>query len=259
MTPVIEYPGLIVTADDFGRGSPVNGAIRRAFAEGLVSHASILANMPGFEEACTLAHEHAFAGRIGLHLNLTAGVPLTDGMKRVAAFCKDGEFFLPGRLGRLKPLSAAEAGAVADEARAQIRAVRAQGLVISHLDSHNDMHIEPSIARLVLSIARDAGIVRVRPARNCGDSRGFVRRVQHDAYNAWLTRSGFRRVRYFGTIDDFWWLASRNRFPDDTTMEIMTHPVPGPGDVVVDAPSVVPLTDRLPLRQGARRELANAS
>lgn len=244
---LIQNPGLIVTADDFGRDPAANDSIRRCFAEGLVSHTSIMVNMPAFDDACTIGQVDGFAPHIGLHFNLTAGEPLTDAMKSVRAFCADGRFVMPDSYGRYLPLSPDAQRAVADEARAQIRVARAKGLALSHLDSHNDIHIEPSVARIVVAVAREMGITRVRPSRNCGVNRGIIRRVQYEAYNLWLSRAGCRRVRYFGTIDDVIWLASRGRYSARASVEIMTHPWPGPGDTVVDAPSQVPLADRLRL------------
>lgn len=243
--PLFQNPGLIVTADDFGRDPATNDSIRRCFAERLVSHTSIMVNMPGFDDACAIARVDGFAHRIGLHFNLTAGEPLTDAMKSVRAFCVDGRFVMPDRYGRYLPLSPDAQRAVADEARAQIGVARAKGLALSHLDSHNDIHIEPSVARIVVAVALEAGIGRIRPSRNCGVNRGFIRRVQYEAYNLWLSQAGCRGVRYFGTIDDVIWLASRGRLPATASVEIMTHPWPGPGDTVVDAPSQVPLADRL--------------
>ena len=243
--PLIENPLVIVTADDFGRDATANECIRHSFAQGLVSHASLMVNMPGFEAACSMAYADGFQSRVGLHFNLTSGEPLTPAMRDVRAFCLNGRFALPGHCRRLVPLSAGAQRAVADEARAQIRAARARGLALSHLDSHNDIHIEPNIARIVLAVAREMGIPRVRPSRNCGLNRGIVRRAQHVIYNAWLSRAGLRGVQFFGTLDDALWLAEQGRLPHGVALEIMTHPSRGPNRSVVDAPSTVPLADRL--------------
>ena len=244
---LIANPRVIVTADDFGRDTASNDCIRRSVREGLVSHVSLMVNMPGFDDACTIAQADRFSDRVGLHFNLTSGVPMTPAMSSVPVFCEDGRFRMPGQYGRLLPLSRGAQRAVADEARAQIRAARDRGFPLSHLDSHNDIHIEPSVARIVLAVAREMGIARVRPSRNCGLNRGFIRRAQHQAYNAWLTRAGLRGVQYFGTVDDLLWLAAQGRLPADATAEIMTHPSPGPGGSIVDAPSAVPMCERLRL------------
>ena len=54
-----------------------------------------------------------------------------------------------------------------------------------------------SVAATVAEIAAEAGIRRLRPARNCGERRGSLRLVLHRRYNAWLKRRGLMRVHYF--------------------------------------------------------------
>ena len=48
---------------------------------------------------------------------------------------------------------------------------------------------------------------RVRPARNCGERQGVIRRLQNHCFNAWLRHQGLRQVRYVGTVDDVLWLV----------------------------------------------------
>ena len=129
--------------------------------------------------------------------------------------------------------------------RAQIAAASSRGLAVSHLDSHNDVHIAPSIARIVAEIARELRIPRVRISRNCGLRQGVVRRVHHRTYNAWLSRRGLRRVHYYGSVDDMIWLGRRGSLETETTVEIMTHPRKGPAGEILDVPSMEPLVDRL--------------
>ncbi|MHB8532857.1 MAG: ChbG/HpnK family deacetylase [Solirubrobacteraceae bacterium] len=236
---------MIITADDFGLDAATNRAIVRAFADGLVSNASVLVNLPGFEEACELARQHGFQHRVGLHFNVTEGAPLTDAIRRVSRFCLDGLFVPSERFSRCRPLSAAEKAALAAELEAQIAAARAQGLSLTHVDSHNDVHAEPAIAPLVVAVARTTGIPRVRPARNCGARQGVLRWVEHRGFNAWLNRQGFRHVRYFGTVDDVLWLAGRQRLAQRPSVEVMTHPRPGPQDTVIDAPFGQSLASRV--------------
>jgi len=52
-------------------------------------------------------------------------------------------------------------------------------------------------------------------------------------------------VRYFGTVDDLLWLMERRGTTRSLSAEVMTHPSPGPGDAVVDAPSADTLAERL--------------
>jgi predicted glycoside hydrolase/deacetylase ChbG (UPF0249 family) len=238
-----ESQPFIVTADDFGLNPAVNAAVLRSLAQGLVSHASVLVNLPGFEDVCEAARSAQLTCRLGLHLNLTEGKPLTDAI-RATSLCWHGVFRPHDRFHRYKPLSGDTQRAVAGEVLAQIASARGQGIALTHLDSHNDVHTAPAIAAIVASVARSEGIQRVRPARNCGLRQGFVRWVQHRWFNVSLARQGLRQVTHFGTIDDMLWLARKGRLQPGSA-EIMTHPLLDPSDVIVDAPSMKPLAERL--------------
>src|SRR3954469_11401018 len=89
---------MIINADDFGYSSSVNRAILQAFDEGLVSSATLMSNMPGFEEACVFAHERNLLAYVGGHLVLSEGQPLTERMRRCRRFCDlSGHFSREGR------------------------------------------------------------------------------------------------------------------------------------------------------------------
>jgi len=240
----VSGPRIIVTADDFGLDAVSNAAIIDVLTSGVVSHTSIIANLAAFDEACDLARVGGVVDRVGLHLNLTQGTPLTEAMRRSGAFCVDGEFAPPSRWKGLVPLTASARRVLADEVRAQIAKARSHGLPLTHLDSHNEIHIEPNVAATVAAIATEAGITRLRPARNCGERRGSLRLVLHRRYNAWLKRRGLMQVRYFGTIDDLLWLARRQGSASMMSVEVMTHPAPGPYGVVGDG-STEPLATRV--------------
>src|ERR1700742_389850 len=91
---VMALSTLIINADDFGLSSVVNRAILASMEEGLVTSTSMMANMPGFDHAIGLARVHAkLAGRIGIHLNLTQGRPLSEPILDCPQFCDaSGEF-----------------------------------------------------------------------------------------------------------------------------------------------------------------------
>ncbi len=74
---------LIINADDFGLNSSVNRAIVDLFTNGLINSATLMANMPAFDEAISLVHKYNLAPKIGLHLVLTEGTPLTEEIKKI--------------------------------------------------------------------------------------------------------------------------------------------------------------------------------
>ena len=88
---------IVVNADDFGMSRQTNEAILQAFEKGLISSTTIMANMPAFEEACQLARQHHLQRRIGLHLNVTEGKPLTADIADCPRFCDAGGCWRPRR------------------------------------------------------------------------------------------------------------------------------------------------------------------
>src|SRR5712672_1191198 len=84
---------IIVNADDFGMSAEVNRAIVEAFENNVISSTTLMANMPGFDEACELAHRHRLVSKIGLHLNLTSGYPLSSPIRRCARLCDTNGMF----------------------------------------------------------------------------------------------------------------------------------------------------------------------
>src|SRR5580658_791154 len=93
---------LIINADDFGYSLTVNQAILRSFERNFVNSTSLMANMAGFDDAINMMNRHTvMQGRVGVHLNLTEGYPVTRLLNGLPVFCDDS-----GRLvyNRRRPL-----------------------------------------------------------------------------------------------------------------------------------------------------------
>ena len=177
-----------------------NRAIVRAFEVNVISSTTLMTNMPGFEEACELAHRHQLVGKIGLHLNLTAGYPLSDPIRRCSRLC-DGRGIFRHRQ-TLFRLSKDEKLAVETEIAAQIKACLDHGLSLTHMDSHHHIHTEWPIGAAAITVARQYGIKAIRLSRNCGSGIDLVRRLYKLAYNTRLRMYGLAKTRYFGSSTD---------------------------------------------------------
>lgn len=179
-----------VVADDFGYSASRDAGILRCFHAGGVTSASLLVNGASAHEAVALAKAANLP--IGLHLNLTEGVPIS----RVASItslvdARGGRF-----LGKMGLRAAISAGTVAAaevdlEMRAQF-AVFAEltgGAAPAHVDGHQHVHVIAFIAPLFAAAARDAGVSRTRvpillpsDAVDAADARAhFYAQVSADA------------------------------------------------------------------------------
>lgn len=218
---------MIVVADDFGFSDEINAAIIEAFERGLITHASIIANTPAFAEACKLARERGLLGRLGTHLNLTEGIPLTDPMKACRRFCDDqGRFRYWRKDDHAFRISRDEHNAVTAELRAQILRCRMSGIQPTHLDSHNHVHNKRAIGKIAVSLALELDVPRVRLAHNCGAHASFANRL----YKAWfvnrgLQRAGLAGTRWYGGTDDFLHLKQSGAPTESLeSFELNTHP-----------------------------------
>jgi hopanoid biosynthesis associated protein HpnK len=202
---------LIVNADDFGLCGAVNRGVALAFDGGVVTSASLLPTGDSFPEAVALARERPSLG-LGVHLALTQTKPvlppeevgsLIDGRGR---FPRGWASFLARYMRRAIRRSEVEA-----ELRAQMEAVRATGLEIAHLDSHQHLHMLPGILPVVVQLALEYNVGAVRcPAQRRGwvAGPGILSRVRRRAEALSLRgicSAGRRVLRGCGLLsaDDF--------------------------------------------------------
>ena len=83
----------IINGDDFGLSEEVNRAVADCFALGLIDRTTLLVNMPLSEAARELAASRGFLGRVGLHINLVEGRPLTVRCRENPVLCDENGLF----------------------------------------------------------------------------------------------------------------------------------------------------------------------
>jgi predicted glycoside hydrolase/deacetylase ChbG (UPF0249 family) len=227
---------LIINADDFGLNEAVNRAILESFKLGLCSSATLMANMPGFEEACNLVREHKLMNHVGIHLVLNEGYPLTEGVKKHPRFCnREGRLALESMARPVFFLGSSEKYALAEEIRAQIKRCRAFGVPLTHLDSHKNLHNHWAVLQVLIPILREDSIGYVRIARNCGANIGFLKSCYKRRVNRKLRRAGLSRTRYFGSLDDYWLLRSARAAALLGSFELGVHPALDDAGALIDA------------------------
>jgi hypothetical protein len=152
---------LIVNADDFGYFPCVSQGIIEAARAGVVTATSVMANRPHVDmDSAALAQLTSLD--VGVHLNLTAGEPLTEPLRN-----RFGPAGFPGKL--WWALRSAGTGRllrdVADELRAQITACARLGLRVCFLNSHEHVHMLPRLLPMVHELAEEFRIAFVRDSR----------------------------------------------------------------------------------------------
>jgi len=156
---------LIITADDFGLSSGVNRAVEQSWRDGILTGASIMAGGMAFDEAVDIAKRNP-ALQIGLHLTLLHGrsvlppdqLPgLVDGKGNFSdnpVMSGIRYFFDKGLHDQLKR-----------EIEAQIVRVIDAGINLSQIDGHLNIHLHPTIFKILTELMPRYGISSFRMAQ----------------------------------------------------------------------------------------------
>lgn len=245
---------LLVCADDYGLTTATSRVILDAHHHGIVTATSILVLAPGALD-CVAWLDDAPTMGVGVHLALVgedpplltaAEVPtLVDRRGRLAQSWRS----LVPRLvaGRVDPAD------VRREMHAQISAVRPRHR-IDHLDTHQHVHLWPSVAEVVVDLARAEGIARVRvprPTRPGGRSRAIGRLVRR--LEVTVEHAGLAATERFAGLDE------AGSWTTPTLIGALTRLGAAGGSVEINVhpgPAADPERSRYPWRYGWAHELA---
>ncbi len=230
---------LIVNADDFGLNAAANAGIIECHRAGSVTSTTLMANAPALDEAVALAHAHPALG-IGLHFNLTWGRPLSE-PTRVSSLVDDaGSFLGRDQLGRRAITSRLRAEEIALELAAQFQRLRALGIAVTHVDSHQHVHAFGPVFSAVAGLCRKEGLPMRVPWVAREEAASLRRRARRAVLSHLLARSTRRwqgQVRWndalgsvfdlgisAGPLTDVHYRALLQRAAPGV-FELMVHPV----------------------------------
>lgn len=233
---------LIVNADDFGLHQDINRGIIKGFQEGFITSTSLMCSAPCFEQAVALAKENLQLG-IGLHLTLVGGVKPLLPLTQVATLIDEQGVFPADYLLFIKKFISGKINKaeIRAELSAQIERGLAAGLNITHIDSHQHLHVLPGLIDIVIELCQKYQIPRLRmPAEallwqggyQAGAARyigkwGLTVCAQLAARKA--QQAGLRYPQHFfgmlagGNLDEQLVKNMLQALPEGTS-ELMTHP-----------------------------------
>lgn len=139
---------VIFNSDDFGYSRGVNYGIIDAYQLGILTSTTLMANMPGFEQAIQLKKDFPGLG-VGVHLTLTCGESVLENLHTIAvgqqfrnlSFYQEPEFCI-------------DLDELYQEWDAQIQKVYKAGIRPSHLDSHHHVHTFQQNQEVVVALAK---------------------------------------------------------------------------------------------------------
>lgn len=218
---------IIINADDFGKDESTNLAIRHCFSNGDITNTTVMVNMPGSLEAVSVAKDFGFYDKVGLHLNLTAGTPLTGAIRGCQRFCNgNGDFHAGFHLSTKTRLhiSRVESDVLRDEIRAQLERYLTFGYPQLHLDSHHHVHTDLSVWNVLEPLLKEYGFKSVRIGRNLYAEGGCsVFNSLYKSYFNGRVKKGFLTTEHFGSYEDL--KVQSNLIKENETVELMVHPM----------------------------------
>lgn len=149
---------LIINADDFGYSQEGNAGILEAHHFGTVTSTTIMTNEKFFEDAVN-AYEKTLG--IGVHLNLTWGNSLLN----KKPFSKYNKYKIV--LGQINPTF------VEEEYRKQIEKLLEVGIRPDHLDTHHHMHAFSPVKDILIKLANEYHIFKIRWPKEKTSQLGF--------------------------------------------------------------------------------------
>ncbi|MHC4658216.1 MAG: carbohydrate deacetylase, partial [Planctomycetota bacterium] len=232
---------VVINADDFGLCEGVNRAVAQAYTDGVLTSATIMANMPAAEEAVRIAKELPALG-VGVHLNLTDGRPLSQQAGLQSLLDADGRFSCsPTKLAFFSLAGPKTRNAIRTELAAQIQWVIDNGLNPTHLDSHKHFHAFPVVFSIVCQLARRFEIPAIRfalepeevskmpwPLPDPGGKKaakrvGIWAKINRIQNRDFLKTSALLGIAHTGRIDVNFFRAV-TLYNSAATAEVVTHP-----------------------------------
>ncbi len=204
----------IFNADDFGLSPGVCRGIVQAMEEGVVTAATAMVCFPR-ATAVLPRYLNGLQGRLGLHLQLTKGVPCLPPEEIPSLITSQGRF--PDRPQDLGELNSDE---VLNEFRAQVQRLRQLGVAPSHLDSHHHVHKQPAVFPAYCRLAKELNL----PARSVSAAQSMALRQQGiataDAFiDTHSRQSMLTPEKLLHELEQ-----TLPFVPDNGCMEVMTHP-----------------------------------
>jgi predicted glycoside hydrolase/deacetylase ChbG (UPF0249 family) len=155
---------LIVNADDFGFNKEITDGIILCHQQGCVTSTTLMANMLAADYAADRSKIYTNLS-VGVHLNLTIGVPLSNLQHISSLIDSNGQFFNYQRFRRRLVSGKIQKKHIENEFSAQIERTMELGISPTHLDSHHNIHVFPKVFLIVVKLAKRFKIERIRTNR----------------------------------------------------------------------------------------------
>lgn len=230
---------LIVNADDFGLSDIINEGILESYLKGILRSTSLVANGKAFDHSLEIIRSHPELD-VGVHLTLVEEKPILDENKVPSLIFKNGHFYNHANDFTKRYLSKKISfNEVKNELNAQIEKILDNRIVISHMDSHQHLHLLPRILDITIELANRYKIKFIRLPKEKFRSYMFhdlneITRIEQMAVVNSLCSKAKKKISnrtdhfvgfyYGGKLRRQNLLKLIENLPNDGICELMCHP-----------------------------------
>lgn len=219
---------IIANADDFGLNAAVNKAILFCFQHGYINSTSLLTNTTGFQEAVQMTKLHASIKNVGVHINLAEGKPLTR--ITTGLLNESGDWNLQKTGKAASVFSTTQKQEIKKEIFTQVEKSLAQGITITHIDSHYHLHTLPGLYPYFLAAAKYFNLkLRLAQTYRAGSYPKYWYRA---FLNYKISNHHLNYSQRFETVEYF--LNNITNGPKESIVEVMLHPSFDPDGTLTD-------------------------
>lgn len=159
---------VIINADDCGRSAIDNQLIGSFMEKGLITSTTVMATGADLDGVKALYDTYKEIISFGVHLNITSGKP-----QAYSQLLHDNGFYIEKEDGcywgavkyrdlRSRWLSKPIRDALKKELLTQIEKVRDYGINVSHLDSHQHVHVTMGLINVMPDVISKSGVYKIR-------------------------------------------------------------------------------------------------
>lgn len=219
---------LIVNADDFGLCKEISTGIIKAHTEGIVTSTSVVVNGSYFKEGIPLLKDSGID--VGIHFTFIGSEKPVSGI--IDGLVDNEGLFLKSYKDAISRiiLGKFDKEALRRELFEQISILKETGIGISHIDSHQHLHLLPNVSNIIIDIANQFKIKWIRaPRSNIFSIQGICMNSLSELLKLKMRRCNLHYTNRFigfekrGHINEYSLLTL---LPDSCygTTELMVHP-----------------------------------
>ena len=181
---------VIITADDYGMSKSTNNTIQKGIELGVISSTNVMINMPFCDNAKSLPCN------MGIHLNLTAGKPITKNEEIPTLVDSSGNFYSYQVFKKKLQMGKISHAEIKKEIYAQIDEYRNRIGEPSYWNTHNHVHMLPSVFKTFVDATSEKQLFFMRNNYKCMMGGAKAPLIKNILIGCFYRYARYKKMRY---------------------------------------------------------------